>query len=237
MTKVLLVDDEKYIRLFLKQIINQIPGITEVFDTASSKEAVSWSKINNPDLVILDIELKDPGINGIDLAGIICETNKNTIIVFVTAYGQYAVDSFTVHPYSYVLKPIDVEGFKNLVKEIVHKIECQYKSNADKLTLKINDELVHLSKEDILFIEVEHHKSIIHTQSGIWESSKSLNDIGEILGPGFLRVHRSFIVNLDRIKTIKAMQDRSYEIEFYNYSRRALMSRYHFPKYKKHFRL
>jgi two-component system LytT family response regulator len=236
MVEVLLLEDEEFTRDFLRQLLNEVPGITHVFDTGSGKEAIAWAETHNPHLILLDIELDKDGPNGIDVAKSIYGFHKDAYIVFVTGYSKYAVDSFEVHPYGYVLKPIVVSKFKLLITEIVQKVQYNHKSNSEIFTVRIKDELVHLNKKDIIFIEALNHTSIIHTQSAIWESRISLDQIEMMLGEGFLRVHRSFVVNLSKVKKTRVTLDRSYEIDFYEYPQKALMSRYNYPNYRKHFR-
>lgn len=235
MAKVLLLEDEEYNREFLKQILHEITGISLIFDTSNSEEAVAWAKENHPHVALLDIEISGQKLNGLNVAQRIRQSNQDAYIVFVTGYSQYAVESFDVHPYGYVLKPIKISKLQDLMAEIIQRLKLQGKSISDVLTARSKDEIVHINHKDIIFIEVENHRSIIHTQKANLEIRKSLDEVEALLGSDFLRVHRSFIVNLTRIKKIREIYDRSYEIEFWDYSKIALMSRYHYPKYKKHF--
>ncbi|PKM77282.1 MAG: DNA-binding response regulator [Firmicutes bacterium HGW-Firmicutes-15] len=235
MIKVLLLEDEEYNREFLKQILKEVVGIAEIFDVQSGKEAIDWALENHPHIALLDIELTNQKENGLDVARAISQSLKDTYIVFVTGYSKYAVDSFDVHPYGYILKPIKIPKFQELIAEIVYKIKHQNQLISDVFTVRIKNEMLHINYKDIIFIEVENHKSIIHTKGATWEMRKGLDEIEGMLGPDFLRVHRSFIVNLTKIKKTKETYDRSYEIEFMNYSKTALMSRYYYPKYREHF--
>lgn len=235
MIKVLLLEDEEYNREFIKQILNGIPGITHIFATSSGKEAVSWAKENQPHIALLDIELSSQEINGLDVARAINQLMRDTYIVFVTGYAQYAVESFDVHPYGYILKPIKIIKFQQLVEEIISRLEQQDKMKADVLTVRVKDEIVHINSRDIIFIEVDNHKSIIHSLRTTWEIRKGLDEIERILGEDFLRVHRSFIVNVTKISKTRETNDRSYEIEFWDYHKTALMSRYYYPRYKERF--
>ncbi len=237
MLKALLVEDELYIRQFIKKLLTEVPGIQEVYDTDNAKEAVTLYHMHRPDLVLLDIELNQNGPSGLDVAKNIYQLNKDTKIVFVTGHDQYAVNSFAVHPYSYVLKPIVESKFKKLIAEIIREVERQNSLKSDMIILRNNDQLVHIHKKDLIFVEADRHKSILYTKTGSLESNKSLNELEEMLGFGFLRVHRSYIVNLAMIKCVKEILDRSYEIEFIDYPKAALMSRHHYRGYKKHFDL
>ena len=79
-------------------------------DTGCGSEAIELARINNFNLIILDIELNEDDINGLEVAKTIYAFNQEAYMVFVTAYSRYAVDSFAVHPYDYIIKPIVVGG-------------------------------------------------------------------------------------------------------------------------------
>lgn len=237
MLKVLLLEDDEYTREFLIKLLTEAPGITEIFATSSGEDAISWAEINQPQLLLFDIELGENSPNGLDVAKTIYHFNNYVNIIFITGYSQYALDSFAVHPYSYVLKPINIVKLKEIIAEIVDKVEGQSKTNSDIIALKNRDEAVHINKNDIFFIEVHGHRTIIHTKSDLQESRKSLDELEAMLGQDFLRVHRSYIVNLKKIKKTKEIVDRSYEIEFWNYPERAFMSRNYYSQYKECFEL
>jgi len=237
MTKVLILEDEEYNREFIKQILSEIPGVTQTFATSSAREAVAWAKENQPHIALLDIELSNQQDNGLEVARLIRQATEDTYIIFVTGYAHYAVDSFDVHPYGYVLKPIKIVKFQDLVEEIISRLEQSDKMISDVFTVRVKDDIIHINSRDIIFIEVDNHKSIIHSLRTTWEIRKGLDEIAGMLGIDFLRVHRSFIVNLTKIKKIRETYDRSYEIEFWDYPKIALMSRYYFPKYKERVRV
>lgn len=235
MTKVLILEDEEYNRAFIKQLLHEIPGITETYAASNAKEAVTWAKENRPQIALLDIELSNQMDNGLEAARLIREIIKDIYIVFVTGYSRYAVDSFDVHPYGYILKPIKIVRFQELIADIVSRLKQPDNIIADVITVRVKDEIIHINSRDIIFIEVENHKSIIHSLKTTWEIRRGLDELAGMLGTDFLRVHRSFIVNLTKIKKTKETYDRSYEIEFWDYPKRALMSRYYYGKYKERF--
>jgi Response regulator of the LytR/AlgR family len=236
MIKVLILEDEEYNREFIKQILEGIPEITDFFDTSSGEAAVNWAQKNRPQIVFLDIELCNQEVNGLEVARMIRQFDNNVYIVFITGFSRYAVDAYDVHPYGYILKPIKISKLMDLVAEIVHNIKCPEQQKPGIFTIKLKNEIVHLNYSDIFFIEVQNHKSIIHTKDTFWELRRSLDELELILGADFLRVHRSFMVNLTKVKRTKETYDRSYEIEFWGCPKKALMSRYYYPKYKEHFK-
>ena len=116
MLKVLCVDDEKLTLQFLVSLCRDIPEIDEVHGLERAKDALSWLRDNPCDLVFLDIEM--PEMDGLRLAERIREIRPKTDIVFVTGHPRFAVDSWSVHPAGYLLKPVTREALQQEVDYI-----------------------------------------------------------------------------------------------------------------------
>lgn len=235
MLSVLVLEDEEYNREFLKKLLLGIPVVNEVFATSDGKEAIQLTREHNPDLVLLDIELNNDDINGLAVARNIYSLYPETGFIFVTAYSKYAVDSFEVHPYDYILKPIKITRFIEVIENFANRAGEDETLKEQTLVIKLKNEVIHIRKKEIVFIEVHNNISFIHTREEVFKAQQALGEFEEILDEDFLRVHKSFIVRLDQIKKIRQVFDRSYEIEFFDYPQKALMSRYKYREYKKQF--
>ena len=110
MLKVLCVDDEKLTLQYLVSLCRNIPEIDEVYGLDRAKDALSWLRENPCDLVLLDIEM--PEMDGLRLSEKIREMRPKTDIVFVTGYPRFAVDSWSIHPAGYLLKPVTQEALQ-----------------------------------------------------------------------------------------------------------------------------
>ena len=232
---VLLLEDDAYTREFFTMLLHDIPGVTKVMDTSSANEAINLARYYHPDLILLDIELTNDDLNGMEVAKHIYSFDQKAYLVFLTAHSQYAISSFAVHPYSYILKPIVIDEFKAVVKEIVDNVEQKNMQSDHTLVVPFGHKRDFILKEDIAFIEVRGKRSIINAKSGQWATYKPLEELEKQLNPDFIRVHRSFIVNLKQIKTVKEVYDRAYEIELKDYAHRIPMSRNAYSKYKHRF--
>jgi len=232
---VLLLEDEVNTREFFTMLLYDIPGVTSVIATSSGKEAISLAKYNHPDLILLDIELINDDLNGMEVAKQIYSFDQEAYLVFLTAHSQYAISSFAVHPYSYILKPIVIEEFKAVIKEIADKVNAKYLQNDHIMVVPFGHKKDFILKEDIRFIEVHGKQSIINTKSGQWATYKPLEELEKQLNDNFIRVHRSFIVNIKQIRSVKEVYDRTYEIELRDYSQKIPMSRNAYSKYKHRF--
>lgn len=105
----------------------------------------------------------------------------------------------------------------------------------EKMIIKDKNEIFIIATSEILFIEKQDKINLIHTRSKVYKIHKTLYELEHKLGDNFLRIHKSFIVNLDRISRIREVSNRSYEITFDGYDKVAFMSRYKFEEHKYRF--
>ena len=232
---VLLLEDEVNTREFFTMLLHDIPGVTKVLATSSGEEAIRLARYHRPDLILLDIELVNDVLTGMEVAKQIFDFDQEAFMIFVTAHSQYAISSFAVHPYSYILKPIVIEEFKSIISEVAAKVDSQVKQSADKIMVPVRHKRSFILKEDINFIEVQGKQTIINAKSGQWVTNKPLVELEKQLNSDFIRVHRAFIVNKKQIKRITQISDRTYEIELQGCPKRIPMSRGAYSKHKKLF--
>ena len=237
MLRILLLEDENYTRKFIKKLITESSIDFEIFDTAKGEEAVAIAKEHRPHIALLDIELgENEGLNGLEVAKLIRNISPETKFVFITGYSKYALDSFSVHPYDYILKPIDIEKVINTLNTLGKMIisEGGNLTSSDKIIIRNKNETLFIPLEEIIFIETQYRGTIIHCENEIYSSSQILANMEKQLNEHFIKTHKSFIVNKNKIRRIKQIADRSYEIELVGTDKTALMSRYKFEELKDH---
>lgn len=235
MAKVLILEDEHYTRKFIKQLVCENPLVLEVYDTSKTNEAIKFAQIHQPDIVLLDIELdENEKINGLEAAKIISKISPNTEFVFITGYSKYALDSFSVHPFDYILKPIKIEKITETINLLVKKTKSKRNKSKilDKIVINNSGEIFIIPKNEILFIEVRNKETLIHTPNETYVTQKTLLEYQNQLGENFIRVHNSFLVNKNKIRKIKQIGDRTYSISFSKTNKEAIASRNKF-KYLK----
>jgi len=238
MVSILILEDEYYTREYLKGLASKNSLVSKVIDVSSGSEAVRRAKEHLPDIALLDIELDTrEGINGIDVAKMIRKVTPPTHFVFITGYAKYALNSFSVHPYDYILKPVKTERVMEVISTLAAKVlqDRNTDNSIDKIRIRTGDEILFLRAGEILFIERQGKRTLVHTLYSIHKIDMFLNELERLLPRNFLRVHKSYIINIDKIKRIREISRRSYEIEFYDYNKTAHMSRYKFAKYKELF--
>ncbi len=148
------------------------------------------------DLIFLDIEM--PSKNGMDFYKAI---SQNTKVIFTTAYSEYAVEAFSINAVDYLLKPFSFERFRSAVEKVKTGNEIR---EADYLSIRADYKLHKINFEDILLIEGLDDYIQIHLADGsrITARSSMKNMLEKLSAKDFIRVHRSYIVPVGRIKTV-----------------------------------
>lgn len=237
MVNILLLEDEAYTRKFFKQLLISNPLTENVYDTSSCKEAIELAKDYKPEIAMLDIELgATEAMNGLEVAKVISNLLPDTFFVFVTGYTKYAVDSFAVHPFDYIIKPVNKDRISEVIAQIAKRLNnSAISKKANMLTLKNKDETYFVHPRDIIFFERHSRDTLVHTKHGVFTVNENLTDLETKLGDNFLRVHQSFLINLSKVKMIKNLSNRSYDIEFVGYKKKASLSRYKYDEFKEKF--
>lgn len=211
--KAIIIDDEKRARILLKAMLaDHTPEVTVLGDFSDLESGIVAIKKCNPDLVFLDIEL--PESSGLQILDFFTSEEINFSIIFVTAYNEFAIQAFKLSAIDYLLKPINSEKlieaishYKNVKSKELKQFE-QLKSNLyqaqKKIVIPSRNDIQYIDPQSVLYIKADgsYCQFVLKTGKKI-TMSKNLKFVEEMLfGFGFLqRVHKSFIVNIDEIKT------------------------------------
>lgn len=230
MATVLILEDEEYTLEFLELFVGKHPLVGKVIAVNNSQSAITAAKNYLPQVALLDIELgPDDSFNGIQTAKMIAKISLNTVCVFLTGYGKYALDAYSVHPYDYLLKPIQKEKLTELITEIISR---QDSGINNKVALKVKEGTILLNPDSIACIEKDGKKTLIYANQDIYETAYNLNELERLLPAQFARVHNSYIINLSRILMIKYTSNRSYKVIIDNCPVIAYMSHKKYDEYK-----
>lgn len=192
-----ILDDEPLAIRVLEKYIAQTPALILVGTATSALEALVVLPKNNIDLLFLDINM--PALSGIGLARTL---TKPPLLVFTTAYAEYAVEGFELEALDYLVKPFSFERFLKTVNKAIIKYEA--KDLPTHLVVKADRRLYHIRLEDILFIEAYGDYVKIHTRHQVLVPKETLNSVEERLPAAqFLRVHRSYLIAMDAVEFIE----------------------------------
>lgn len=198
--RVAICDDEKAYRDYLGTYVlewaeeRQIKCSIVSFEN-SEQFYFRWCEEQDIDLLLLDIQMGSQ--NGVDLAKKIRETNKELQIIFITGLSEFACEGYRVDALNYLMKPIE----KDRLFECLDKAKERNHSQGKKLLLETREGLVGVPVEEIWYIEAFSHTCIVHLKEKAFEVKQSLGsfEAREELKKNFLRCHRSYLVNIERV--------------------------------------
>ncbi|WP_117168625.1 LytR/AlgR family response regulator transcription factor [Paraliobacillus sediminis] len=235
--RVVIADDHEEARRLLRKFIALIqPSFVIVAEASDGEELVEKVMVEKPDLVLCDIEM--PKLKGVDAIKQCQQLIPNLCYIFTTAHDDFAVEAFKINALDYILKPIQkdrlfqaLEKAKVCVQNQARILDTPKQMNK-KIPIKFNRSLFYVIIEDILFIEKEGRKAILHTKNHTYPSIDSLEELKTLLPENFVQSHRSFIINLNHVSYIQTM-GKSYMVYFYDYEKPAQISKQHITSIQK----
>jgi len=211
--KCLIVDDEKLAQELLETYIEKVPFLELEASCFTAMEAMPYLVDQKIDILFLDIQM--PDLNGIDF---LRSLEKQPETIFTTAYSEYAIEGFNLSIVDYLLKPIEFDRFFSAVSKSLKLLqppsipsnqsqEETEKANNDYFFIKADNRIVRVEYDTILFVEaLQKYIRIYMTDKKIM-SLLSLSKIEEMMpADRFIRTHRSFIINIDKIESIEGNQ-------------------------------
>jgi two-component system, LytTR family, response regulator len=208
MYKCVIVDDQPEALDLIRDHLLKMPQLQLLQMTTDPAEAIAFINTNKPDIIFLDIEM--PGLSGIEFVDNIKAKWGNDMpkIVFTTGYSQYAMDGYEYGVTDYLLKPISFARFSKCIDRIIDELNKRH--THEKLNFFFIEENGKKSKidfENIVYVEGAGNYIIIASSETKKIVYKSMNAIQEILpGSKFIRVHKSYIVSIDKVKAIRGNQ-------------------------------
>ena len=212
--KCVIVDDEELARQLLAEYIGEYDNIEIVAECSSGREAIRKIDELKAELVFLDVQM--PGMDGFD---VLENIESDPFIIFCTAYDKYAIKAFEKNTIDYLLKPLDKARFDQAIKRASERIGNN-ESNfmhiledlntntspafSQNLFVQKSEKLVNLPVQNIVHLEASKDYTIISTKNEQFVSSTGISKIEEKLDPDiFIRIHRSTIINLQKLTEIE----------------------------------
>jgi DNA-binding LytR/AlgR family response regulator len=202
--KCIIVDDNKMARMAIKQLVSQLSNVDLVGECNDAVEALDILNSSQVDLLLLDIEM--PGMTGLDLIKKL--GNTKPLIIFTTAKKDYAVEAFELNVIDYLIKPIALPRLKQAIDKAQEALDSNKQEvkveEQEFVFVKDNGILKRIAIDDILFLEAMGDYVKVHTLQKFHVVHATLKSIEEKLPSSkFLRVHRSFIVAINKIDYIQ----------------------------------
>ncbi|HUN62257.1 MAG TPA: LytTR family DNA-binding domain-containing protein [Candidatus Sulfotelmatobacter sp.] len=222
--RTVVVDDEAMARANLRVLLARDAEVELVSECSSGAEALREIRGKRPDLVFLDVQM--PECDGFDvleqLGG-----NLPAALVFVTAYDQYAVQAFEAGALDYLLKPFDNARFLRTLQRAKERIGAGKTKRAERLAIKNAGEVLFLKIAEIDWIEAADYYVCVHVGARSHLLRRRMAEVEQELDPGmFCRIHRSAIVNLERVGRLETAADGGTEVVLSTGARLSVSRRY-----------
>lgn len=203
--RAVIVDDEPPARRSLQVLLGGYPDIDVVAECDHAAAAIAAIRAERPDLLFIDVQMPEAtGLDVIDAAG----RDAVPVVVFTTAYAEYALAAFEAHAFDYLLKPWTDERFHSVMARVrralaVAAAAASVDAAARVLTIRDAGVVHRIPVSEIVWVEAEDYCTRIHAGARRPLVRRSMQSLAEELVPaGFLRVHRSAIVNLARVREV-----------------------------------
>ena len=202
----MIVDDEAPARDELRYLLATHADVEVAGEASGPVPALELIREAKPDVVFLDVEM--PGATGLSLAPLVRERASPPAVVFVTAHERYAVDAFAVEAFDYLLKPVDPDRLARVLERLRER-SAENAAPVEKIAVVGGSGTeVLLDPEQIHYAQADGDYSRIHTYDRSYLCTASLGALEERLGPRFVRVHRSHIVNLAKVTGVRRDPDK-----------------------------
>jgi two-component system, LytTR family, response regulator len=207
----MIVDDESLALSRLKRLLNE-NGVEDITAFDNPIEALKEITKTKFDVVFLDISM--PNITGLELADSIMQIEPKTFIVFQTAYSEFALEAFKNGGMGYLVKPIESNDIKSILDKI-RSFKISSNDQSKKILGKRGDKLYLIDINDIYYIKADLDEVIIKIKEADAYVRRKIGDLETLLSDrNFFRIHRSYIVNVDKIKSMKSVEQSKLQISF-----------------------
>jgi two-component system LytT family response regulator len=216
--KVLIVDDETLSRRRVRRLLSLEPDCEIVGECANGTAAVVAIDVWQPDILFLDVQM--PEMDGFEVARAMA--NSKPLVIFTSAWDEYALRAFEVQAFDYLLKPFDSKRFRESLQRARVRVRCDRsgqpdrvavrprdsspsaRPSPDRIAVRNNGRVVFVKLTDIDWIEAADNYACLHCGRETHILRETMNELEARLDPAqFIRVHRSSIVNLDRVRELQ----------------------------------
>lgn len=220
MIRTILIDDEPLARDIVKHYLSDFPHIEVVAECSDGFEGIKAITQHQPDFIFLDIQM--PKINGFEMLELV---EKPPAVIFTTAFDEYAIKAFEVSAVDYLLKPIEKSRFDLAIQKLPSRLnsagEDETKELLDsaalspaqnnRVVVKKNGVIKIISVSDIHYLEADDDYVKMSTVEGIFHKNKTMSFFEQTLDSAqFIRIHRSYIINLAQVTKIELKEKDSY---------------------------
>ncbi|PST82159.1 DNA-binding response regulator [Pedobacter yulinensis] len=218
MIRTILIDDEPLARDIVRHYLTSHPEVEIVAECADGFEGLKAIAQHQPDLIFLDVQM--PKISGFEMLELV---DNRPAVIFTTAYDEYAIKAFEVNAVDYLLKPIEQERFETAMKKIPGKLNqgqeneelleaaAQSPMQNSRVVVKKDGAIKIIPVSEINYLEADDDYVKLSTTEGVFHKNKTMSFFERTLDASqFIRIHRSYIINLSQVTKIELKEKDSY---------------------------
>lgn len=231
--KVLVVDDEAPARARLTRLVSELDGYEVVGEAGDGAEAVRRAEDTGADIVLLDVRM--PGMDGLEAARHIAHTDPPPAVIFTTAYGDHALEAFEAHAADYLLKPVRADRLARSLAAAKRPTRAQRTDlpesdqPREQICARLGGELQLVPVTDVLYFLAEHKYVTVHHRFGELLIEESLKSLEQEFGDRFMRIHRNALVAEAWVGGLRRGPDNQNRIWFKASDATLEISRRHLP--------
>ncbi|MDR2563076.1 MAG: LytTR family transcriptional regulator DNA-binding domain-containing protein [Prevotellaceae bacterium] len=220
---VLIIDDESPAREIIRHYLQDYSEVNILGEASNGFEAMKLIGEKNPQLIFLDVQM--PKLTGFEMIELIDNPPE---IIFSTAYDEFAIKAFELNAVDYLLKPYPKQRFDAAMQKAVQKLQTGAVARTDlqslmksvgekiadltRIAVKDNKQIHIIPVHEIMYIEACGDYASLHTEKGVFLKEKTMKYFEENLPPQFIRIHRSTIVNVNKVIKIELYEKDSYRV-------------------------
>ncbi|WP_373031556.1 LytR/AlgR family response regulator transcription factor [Sulfurovum sp.] len=211
--KILIVDDEALALARLKRMLNTL-GYEDIIEADNAQSALEAVKETHFDLVLLDINM--PQTSGLELGYELRYHQEDIAIIFQTAYDEHALKAFDIGAVGYLVKPFSMEQ----LQQTIERVKLETKSDKNFRLMSKNGENYYLFKpEDIYYVKADLSEVMLRSSKGFSYYAHKISDLEkQLLGHDFVRIHRSYLININKIKEMETIEQSKLRFSFHDIS-------------------
>lgn len=234
--RAIIVEDEFLAREELKYFIKNYSSIEIVDEFEDGIEVLKYIQQNEVDVIFLDINI--PSLDGVLLAQNISKFSKKPLIVFITAYKEHAVEAFEVEAFDYILKPYSEARIIAMLKKLeasnnFHKDINTANAVIDKINLWKNEKIIVVDLDDIYYCAAKERVTFVYTKKEEYSVNSSISEFYNTLPKNkFFKCHRSYIVNINKIKEIIPWFNNTYNLKLKDIDQEIPVSRSNIKEFR-----
>lgn len=234
--ELLIVDDEVLARQRLLRMVEKIDGFNVVAEADNAEDALVAISEHDPDIVLLDIRM--PGRDGLSLAKDISALDDPPVVIFCTAFDQYALDAFGTNAVGYLLKPVKAEQLLQVLEKAqklnkIQRVAVQQQvapvaeNQRTHITAKTRRGVELIALEDVRYFLADHKYVTVYHRGGEHLLDETLKELEEEFCGRFVRVHRNSLVSIKHIEALERNAQGQYQVRLADTELRPVISRRH----------